>query len=151
MLRFTHFLEIFGKKKVPFWVKNSVYWARSALLHGIYCILHWVEFANLRKNDAFVGKIVIRVWRIILWPFLPSPKGCQLLPPWIRSIPSTSWRPSERTWSWKKCKVLNTNFSLMLLNCILSGYFCLDDYHTKVFVIKHFKAEFEAGKYHLQD
>ena len=38
--RFTHFLEIFGQKKVPFWVKNSVSWARSALLHGIYCIFH---------------------------------------------------------------------------------------------------------------
>ena len=34
------FLEIFGQKKVPFWVKNSVSWARSALLHGIYCIFH---------------------------------------------------------------------------------------------------------------
>ena len=28
------------KKKVPFWVKNSVSLARSALLHGIYCIFH---------------------------------------------------------------------------------------------------------------
>ena len=27
-------------KKVPFWVKNSVSWARSALLHGIYCIFY---------------------------------------------------------------------------------------------------------------
>ena len=27
-------------KKVSFWVKNSVSWARSALLHGIYCIFH---------------------------------------------------------------------------------------------------------------
>ena len=32
-LRFTHFLEIFGQ--MPFWVKNIVSWARSALLHGI--------------------------------------------------------------------------------------------------------------------
>ena len=23
-------------------------WGRSALLHGIYCIFHWVNFANLR-------------------------------------------------------------------------------------------------------
>ena len=27
-------------KRVPFWVKNSVSWARSALLHGIYCIFY---------------------------------------------------------------------------------------------------------------
>ena len=27
-------------KKVPIWVQNSVSWARSALMHGIYCILH---------------------------------------------------------------------------------------------------------------
>ena len=33
LLQFTHFLEIFGQ--VPYWVKNSVSWARSALLHGI--------------------------------------------------------------------------------------------------------------------
>ena len=36
------------------------------------------------------------------------------------------------------------------LYAIPSGYFCLDDYHTKVFVIKHFKTEFEEGKYSLQ-
>ena len=41
---------------------------------------------------------------------------------------------------------------ILLLSCaILPGYFCLDDYHTKVFVIKHFKTEFEEGKYSLQD
>ena len=33
----TFFLRSLGKK-VPFWVKNSVSWARSALLHGIYRI-----------------------------------------------------------------------------------------------------------------
>ena len=27
-------------KKVPFWVKNSVSWAKSALLHGICCIFY---------------------------------------------------------------------------------------------------------------
>ena len=35
-------------KKVLFWDNNSVSWARSALLHGIYCILYWIEFANLQ-------------------------------------------------------------------------------------------------------
>ena len=40
--------ESLWAKIVPLWVKNSVSWARSALLHGIYCIFHWVNFANLR-------------------------------------------------------------------------------------------------------
>ena len=38
-LRFIAIYALFGDlwaKKVPFWVKNSVSWARSALLHGIY-------------------------------------------------------------------------------------------------------------------
>ena len=49
-LRFVAIYTLFGDlwaKKVTFWVKNSVSWARSALLHGIYCIFHWVNFANL--------------------------------------------------------------------------------------------------------
>ena len=40
-LRFFAIYALFGDlwaKKVPFWVKNSVSWARSVLLHGIYCI-----------------------------------------------------------------------------------------------------------------
>ena len=42
-LRFVAIYALFGDlcaKKVPFWVKNSVSCARSALLHGIYCIFH---------------------------------------------------------------------------------------------------------------
>ena len=38
-LRFVTIYALFGDlwaKKVPFWVKNSISWARSALLHGIY-------------------------------------------------------------------------------------------------------------------
>ena len=53
-----------GKKKGSFWVKNSVSWARSALLHGIY-ILH--------KNDAFVAKIVnTRLTKIFITIFAPD-------------------------------------------------------------------------------
>ena len=40
-LRFVAIYALFGDfwaKKVPFWVKNNVSWARSALLHGINCI-----------------------------------------------------------------------------------------------------------------
>ena len=42
-LRFVAIYELFGNlwaKKSAFWVQNSVSWARSALLHGIYCIFH---------------------------------------------------------------------------------------------------------------
>ena len=42
-LRFVAIYALFGvlwAKKVSFWVKNSVSWARSVLLHGIYCIFH---------------------------------------------------------------------------------------------------------------
>ena len=42
-------------KKVFFWVKNSVSWARSALLHGIYCILYCVEFANLHLHAKMMN------------------------------------------------------------------------------------------------
>ena len=27
-------------KRMPFWIKNSIAWARSTLLHGIYCIFY---------------------------------------------------------------------------------------------------------------
>ena len=53
-LRFVVIYALFGDLcqkwaiKVPFWFKNSVSWARSALLYGIYCIFYWVKFANLR-------------------------------------------------------------------------------------------------------
>ena len=34
--------------KVLLWARNSVSWARSALLHGTYCISCWIKFANLQ-------------------------------------------------------------------------------------------------------
>ena len=34
---YVHFGDLWAKN-VPFWFKNSVSWARSALLHVIYCI-----------------------------------------------------------------------------------------------------------------
>ena len=42
-IRFVAIYALFGDlwaKKVPFWVKNSVSWARSALSHGTYCIIY---------------------------------------------------------------------------------------------------------------
>ena len=50
-LRFVAIYALFGDlqaKKVPFLVKNSASMARSALLHGIYCILYLFKFANLQ-------------------------------------------------------------------------------------------------------
>ena len=42
-LRFVTSYALFGDlwaKRVLFWVKNGVSWARSALLHGKYCIFY---------------------------------------------------------------------------------------------------------------
>ena len=42
-LRIVAIYALFGDvwaEKLPFWVKNNVSWARSALLHSIYHILH---------------------------------------------------------------------------------------------------------------
>ena len=78
-LRFVAIYALFGDlwaKKVPFWVKNSVSWARSALLHGIYCIFHWVNFANLRlraKMTHLTQKIVnTRLTKIFIAIFAPD-------------------------------------------------------------------------------
>ena len=43
----------------------------------------WKSLGKKRaKNDTFVEKIVNMRFAKILWPLLPSPKGCQLLPPY---------------------------------------------------------------------
>ena len=61
-------------------------WARSAIVHGIYYISYWFEFASLQlcaKTTQIWRKSQIRArWKFI-WPFLLSPKGCQLLPPYL--------------------------------------------------------------------
>ena len=52
-LRFVAIYTLFDKtlgKKVCLWVKNSVSWARIALLHGIYCILYLIKFAILQLH-----------------------------------------------------------------------------------------------------
>ena len=40
-------------------------------------------------------------------------------------------------------------FHLILTAICYTGYYCMDKYHTKVFVLKYFKKEFEAGKYDI--
>ena len=50
ILRFVAIYAIFGRLKarnVLFWIKNSVSWARSALLYSTYCILYLEKSANL--------------------------------------------------------------------------------------------------------
>ena len=50
-LRFVAIYALFGDlwaKKVPFWVKNSVSWARSALLHGIY--IYCIKTTHLSRK-----------------------------------------------------------------------------------------------------
>ena len=63
--------------KVLLWDNNNVSWARSALLHGIYCISNWIKFAKLQlhakkciccKNskyppdEIFVGPFALAEW-----------------------------------------------------------------------------------------
>ena len=53
-LRIVAIYALFGDlwaKEMSFWVKNSVSWARNALLHGIYSIFY-CKFVITRKNDA---------------------------------------------------------------------------------------------------
>ena len=50
-LRIVAIYAFFGDlwaKKGPFWVKNSVSWARSALLHGIY--IYCIKTAHLSRK-----------------------------------------------------------------------------------------------------
>ena len=42
-----------------------------------------MQFAILSKNDAFVVKIGNTLLTKLLWPILPSTKGCQFPPPWL--------------------------------------------------------------------
>ena len=59
------FLEIFGQKSA-FLGQNSVSWARSALLHGIYWEFCWAKF-------AFVTKIInTRLTKICMAIFAPD-------------------------------------------------------------------------------
>ena len=46
-------------------------------------LLDFRSTATAHKNDAFVAKIANTRLTKVSWPFLPSPKGCQLLQPGI--------------------------------------------------------------------
>ena len=49
-------------------------------------LLKYAKFPITRKNYAFVAKIVNTRLAKVFWSFLPSPKGCQLLPPWLAHL-----------------------------------------------------------------
>ena len=72
------FWKSLDKKKFLFSVKNSVFWTRSALLHGIYCLVYRVKFANFQlraKTTHFVAKIVTtRLTKICLAIFALAEK-----------------------------------------------------------------------------
>ena len=71
ILRLVAICALFGRQKWLWGVKNSVSWARSALLswYIFHIILNLIcKIANTRLTK-------------ICEPFLRSPKGCQLLPP----------------------------------------------------------------------
>ena len=62
ILRFIAIYALCGNlwaKKCFFGSKTVIFCARNALWHGMYCILYWVKFAIMRKNVAYVAKIVI--------------------------------------------------------------------------------------------
>ena len=71
----------FWAKQVFLGGQNNVSWARSALLHGIYFILCCIEYANLQLR-AKTTHLSRNCKYALDEHFLPSPKGCQLLPPW---------------------------------------------------------------------
>ena len=123
--RFTHFLEIFGQKKGPSWVKNSVSWARSALLHGIYCIFYWVKFAITCKNDSFVAKIVnTRSMKIFMTIFAPNER--------LPSSATLTRNVNDERYLWSKKIKLTYIFggwpplqTIFKFKCILSPQICI--------------------------
>ena len=64
---------------VAIYVKNSVSWVRSAVLHGIYCILYWnnlnafvTKLASTRLTIIFVSKRLPTSATLSPWHFLNS-------------------------------------------------------------------------------
>ena len=79
--RVTHFWKTLGKKCF-FWSKTEFLWQE---VHYYMVYIAYFTELNLQmimhKNDAFVAKIVNTRLTKFVWPFLPLPKGCQLLQP----------------------------------------------------------------------
>ena len=83
--RFVAIYALFGR----LWAKKSVlkyiFFSKKCAIswYILHIILNQIcKFAITRKNDRFVAKLAIMRLAKVLWPILPSPKGCQLLPTW---------------------------------------------------------------------
>ena len=63
---------------------------------------------------------------------------------WTLWIWSSHWGRNSNS---KIFKVCCRQFTQVFSYCLIPGYYCTDEYHTKVFVLKYFKESFEAGKY----
>ena len=97
ILRFVAIYALFGRllaKKVLFWVKSSVSWARSALLHCIYCILYWTKCANFQLRGKTTHLLQIskdasdeRIEGI----FCVCRKPGNFLPPWMWQMMNNVW------------------------------------------------------------
>ena len=90
--------------------------ARSALLHGIYCIFHWVNFANLRlraKTTHLMRKIVnTRLTKIFIAIFAPDER----LPPWQFSTSAILLISNSQHQRFSTSRILNIS-NCQNLNC----------------------------------
>ena len=98
MCRIYALFGILWAKKVLIWVKNRVSWAKKPyyMVHIAYYTELNMQICNYAQNDAFVAKIATtKTKRKLLWLFLPSLKGSQVLPPCLHPL---HWLPLLSDW-----------------------------------------------------
>ena len=85
-------LSIFGNlwaEKGCFFGSKTVFLGQE-MHYNMVCIAYYTEFyvsiCNYAQKLRICRKKVNTRSTKVLWPFLPSPKGCQLLPPWVHQI-----------------------------------------------------------------
>ena len=71
----------------------------------IKCYTVYILQATTRKNEEFVSKRANTRQMKILWPFLRSPKSCQLLLPWFCVLQTCNVNLYEYE-CMKKCEIL---------------------------------------------
>ena len=86
---FRTFWKTLGK--ALFFGPNTVFIGQEEhyhMVHMAYGILmnKICKFAIMPRNDGFVAQIANTRLTKVLWPFLPSPKSCQLLPPCVKEF-----------------------------------------------------------------
>ena len=92
-------------KKSAFGVKNSVSWARGALLHSMYCISYWVELTNLQlcaKTTHMSQNSKYALDESFYGHFCPHWKAADYCPPatltnWLTPVVETCW-PRDPYW-----------------------------------------------------